>query len=110
MALGTHNIATWIGANVAGAPTSLELVDVLQNFGKSRATRLLIRRGKENRVHCELRMPLLRDCWMRSDELGRAVRKVWRAAIDGVEPDDWFVIDLHLGSDSRLLLQVAPTS
>lgn len=100
MALETHTIAVWTDGDADGDPP-LELIDALQDFGKSRATKLLIRRGKENKVHCERRVPLLRDCRVRSDELDRALRKVWRAAINAGEPGARFVIDLQLRSGSQ---------
>lgn len=106
----THTIATWNDGDADGGPPPLQLVDALQHFGKSRATKLLIRRGEASKVRCELRVPLLRDCRVRSDELGRALRKVWRAAIDAAEPGDRFVIDLHIGPDSRLVVQAARSS
>src|SRR5579871_3035433 len=110
MALETHTIPTWTDCDVDGAPVTLEVVEALQDFGRSRATRLLVQRGEESKVHCQLRVPLLRDCRVRPDELGRVLRKVWRAAIDEAEPGDRFVVDIHLGPDSLLVVQAARAS
>ena len=84
-----------------------QLVDALESFGKSRATKRLIRHGEENNIRCVLRVPLLRDCRVRSDELGRALREAWRASIGVAEPGDRFVIDLYVGADSRLVVRAA---
>lgn len=83
----------------------LPIIDALRSFGKSRATKLLIRRGVENNIHCKLRIPLLRQGSVRPVELGRVVRKVWRAAIVTADPGDQFVIKLYVGHDSRLVVQ-----
>ncbi|WGS20174.1 MULTISPECIES: hypothetical protein [unclassified Bradyrhizobium] len=110
MAIETLTIAIWNDEDAHGDPLPLQLVDALQDFGRSRATKLLIRRGQESDVRCELRVPLLRDCRVRSDELARAWGKVWRAAIDAAHPGDRFSIDLHVGPDSRLVVQAERSS
>jgi hypothetical protein len=99
----THTVAICSDANVDGE--QLPLIEALHNFAKSRATKLLIRRGKESDVCCELRVPLLREGNVRPDELGRAIRKVWRAAIDAAEPGNKFVIEFRAGPDSQLVVQ-----
>jgi len=108
--MAIETLTIWNDRDAHDDPLALQLVDALQDFGKSRATRLLIRRGKESDVHCELRVPFLRDCRVRSDDLARALRKVWRAAIDGADPGDRFTIDLHIGPDSRLVVQAERNS
>jgi len=108
MVIETQTIATWNDGDADG--NQLPLVDALQGFGKSRATKQLIRRGKESNVDCALRMPLLRECHVRPDELGRALRKVWRAAIDTAAPGDRFVIELNLGPDLRLVVKAGRRS
>ncbi|SRR5579871_6577054 len=105
MVLERQTVAVWNDGDACGDPPPSQLVDALQEFAKSRATRLLIRRGEQSGIHGGLRLPLLGDCRVRSDELARALRKVWRAAIDGAERGDRFVIDLFVGPDSRLVVQ-----
>lgn len=104
MEIEIQTVAIWKGEAADGdAPP--QLVDALERFGKSRATRLLIRRGEQADIRCGLRAPFLRDCRVRSDELGRALRKVWRAVMDAGKPGDQFVIDLQVGPDSRLMVR-----
>lgn len=98
-----HTVAICNDANVDGE--QLPLLEALQTFAKSRATKLLIRRGKESNVECALRVPFLREGNVRPDELGRAIRKVWRAAIDAAEPGNKFVIEFRARSDSQLVVQ-----
>ena len=110
MVIETHTIATWKDGDTDADPVRSELVDALESFGRSRATKLLIRRGEESDVRCTLRMPLLADCHVDPGELGRALRKVWRAAMDAAKPGDRFTIDLHVAPDSRLVVQAARSS
>jgi hypothetical protein len=110
MTIATQTIVIWNERDADGDPPPVQLVDALQDFGKSRATRLLIRRGEKSGIRCELRVPLLRDCCVRSDELAQALRKVCRAAMDAAGPGDRFIIDLHIGPDSRLLVQAVRSS
>lgn len=107
MVIETHTIAIWTDGNTAGEPSPPQLMDALGNFAKSRATRSLIREGLDRDVKCSLRVPLLDECRVRPDELGRALRKVWRAALDAGKAGDQFIIDLYIGPDYRLVVQVA---
>jgi hypothetical protein len=70
-----------------------QLVDALKSFGKSRATRLLTRRGEQVEASCAVfvRLPgAIRLNWA-------ALRKVWRAVMDAGKPGDQFMIDLMSG-------------
>jgi hypothetical protein len=97
-------ISIWGDGNAAGSERQLELVDALADFAKSRATRRLFREAKASNIQCDLRVPLLNNCRVCPDELARALRKVYRAVIDGAEPGERFTIDL-IKSDSQLAVQ-----
>jgi hypothetical protein len=105
MAIATCTIAMWSGRDADGDPLALPLIEALQYFGKSRATKNLIRQGKKRAVYCELRVPFLLDCRVRSNDLGRALRKVLHTAIDGSDPGAQFTIDFHVRPESWLVVQ-----
>jgi len=104
MEIETHTVAIWKGKATDGnAPP--HLMDALKVFGRSRATRLVIRLGEKNSIKCVLRVPLLRDFRVCADELGRALRKVLRAAMNAGKAGDEFMIELYVGADSQLVVR-----
>lgn len=104
MAIEAQSIAIWRDGHAEGdAPP--QLIDALQDFAKSRATRRLYREAEARKVRCDLRVPLVKDCRVRADQLGRAVRKVYRSVIDTAEPGEGFTIDFLPGPDSTLVVQ-----
>ncbi|MCP1850259.1 MULTISPECIES: hypothetical protein [unclassified Bradyrhizobium] len=100
-----QTISIWRDEEADGGMPSQQLVKALADVAKSGATRQLIRKGEDRNVECELRVPLLQDCYVHSDELGRVLRTVCRAAIEAGQAGDHFIIDLHVGPDSLLVVQ-----
>ncbi|WP_152977736.1 hypothetical protein [Bradyrhizobium pachyrhizi] len=103
-----QTISIWRSEDADGGTSPPELVEALVDVSKSKATRQLIRKGEGRSVKCHLRVPLVQDCHVHSEELGRALRKVMRAAIEAGGPGDHFMIDLHVSPDSRLVVQAKP--
>lgn len=99
-----QTITIWENETLDGRGATLQLVDALVEFGKAGETRRLTTKAEDRGVKCELLVPLLRDCLVRPQELGRALRKVWRAAIVVGEPGDHFTIDLSVSPDTRLVI------
>ncbi|MCZ4072151.1 hypothetical protein [Agrobacterium sp. LMR679] len=82
------------------------LMEALQDFAKSRATRKLYRFREESKVGCVLRVPLIKEeCPVEAGALGRALRKVARDAIAKAAAGDQLVIDFRIGPGSLLHIE-----
>ncbi len=93
------------GAGSDGASLPKQLLEALEDFAKSRASRDLVRKAEKRGVLCDLRVPLLKDCPVRSDELGRALRTVLRAAIETSESGDHVKVAFRAGAESGLVIE-----
>lgn len=83
------------------------LIEALQEFGRSRATKALIRYGNDRDVRCDLRVPLLEKGSVAPRVLGRALRRLCRETIDNAQPGDRAVVDFALEGDAALTLTVS---
>lgn len=82
------------------------LMEALQDFAKSRATRKLYLFREESNVGCVLRVPLIKEeCPVKAGALGRALRKVARDAIEKASPGDQLVVDFRIGPGSLLHIE-----
>jgi signal transduction histidine kinase len=94
-----------------GTPDAKELIEALDDFAKSRATRELIRSNVQRRIQCALRVPLLKDGHaVRPTELGRVLRKVIRSAVEASSPGDHVLVDFIVTADSRLEIKAGPAT
>lgn len=109
MVLGTHSIPIWKSESADDGTPRLFLADALEEFSKSRATRRLIREGLARDIRSALQVPLAYEVYVRPGDLGRAVRKVMRAALDVSTSGECFVIDLGFGPDSLLSVTATRT-
>lgn len=88
-----------------------ELVDALVDVSKSRSTRDIIRDSQQHQVKCALRVPLLKGSHpVQAAELGRALRRVMRAAIDAASPGDHVLVDFIVTSSSCLDVKAGPAA
>jgi hypothetical protein len=107
MVIETCTISAWNAEHPAPDPDAQELIEALHEFSKKRAMRELIEYGKDCDIHGALRLPLLRACRVRPSELSRALRKVWRTAVDASKPGDRLTIEFRPASDARLVVEAA---
>lgn len=106
MVVTTESIAIWKDSSADDPALLREFGDVLQDFGRSRPTRHLIRQGKDRDIKFDLRVPLVREFYVRPREFGRRLRRAWRTALGTAVPGDCFLIDLVFEADSRLVVMV----
>ncbi|MBL8580499.1 MAG: hypothetical protein JNK47_25170 [Mesorhizobium sp.] len=111
MAIETESIGIHNGPRPEGERNTKELVEALADVAKARSMRNLQRYSKQHQVHCALRVPLLKGSFpVQSAELGRALRKVMRAAVDTAQPGDHILVDFIVTADSHLLVKGGPAS
>lgn len=107
MEIEAYTISIWKNGDVDGDEAPRQLIDALESFAKSRATRRLFREAEDRNVHCDLRVPLVKDCRVRPSELARALRKLYRAVIDTAQPGERFVIDFYPKTESQFSVKAA---
>lgn len=111
MAIETERIAIYSDTHPDGERNTKELVEALADVAKARSMRDLQRYSKQGQVDCALRVPLLKgSCLVQVAELGRALRKVMRAAVNAAQPSDHVLIDFIVTPDSHLLVKAGPAS
>lgn len=111
MAIETESVGIHNGPRPEGEHKTKELVEALADVAKGRSMRDLQRYSKQRQVYCALRVPLLKGSYpVHSVELGRALRKVMRAAVDVAQPGDHILVDFIITSDSHLLVKAGPAA
>lgn len=111
MAIETEVVAVYNGTPPTGTRTPKELVEALADVAKARSMRDLLRYNKQREVSCALRVPLLKGSYpVESGELGRALRKVIRGAVDAASSGDHVLVDFIPESDARLIVKAGPAA
>lgn len=88
-----------------------DLVDALSDVAKARSTKDLMRMSQQRQVNCALRVPLLKGRHpVRSNELGRTLRKLIRSAVDAASPGDHVLVDFLVTSDPCLEIRAGPAN
>jgi hypothetical protein len=85
----------------------IELVEATSLVAASRATRAIIKAYKAADVTSNLIVPLVTDCPVDAGILGRAMRRVWKAALNGVEKGDSVLVVLRPNKDAEVIDIVA---
>jgi hypothetical protein len=73
----------------------VDLVEAMSMVAASRATREIIKAYKAAGVTSNLIVPLVADCPVDAAVLGRAMRRVWKAALSGAEKGDSVLVELR---------------
>lgn len=95
-------------AHVAGDAPPMQLIEAMTKVAESRATRELIRDIQRAGVKGYMFLPMLAECLVEAAELGRALRKVWRAALKNAAPGDRIAVEPRLGEGSTLIVAAGP--
>ena len=81
----------------------VDLVEAMLAVAASRATRAIINAYKAAGVTGNLIVPLVTDCPVDPAVLGRAMRRVWKAALDGVKKGDSVLVELRPNKDVEVV-------
>lgn len=69
----------------------------------SRATRAIINAYQAAGVTCNVLVPLVTDCPVDPATLGRAMRRVWKTALEGAEKGDFVRVELRPNWDAGVV-------
>lgn len=85
----------------------VELIEAMSTVSASRSTRAVIKAYKAAGVTSNLRFPLVADCPVNPVTLGRAMRKVWKAALNGVEKGGSILVELRPKKEMQVVEIIA---
>ncbi|MBK3666438.1 hypothetical protein JJE66_35150 [Bradyrhizobium diazoefficiens] len=86
----------------------VELIEGMSTVSASRSTRAVIKAYKAAAgVTSNLRFPLVADCPVNPVTLGRAMRKVWKAALNGVEKGGSILVELRPKKEMQVVEIIA---
>ena len=95
-------------APVTGGVPPMQLIEAMARVAESRATRELIRNGERADIKGYMFLPMLQECRVDAAELGRAMRKVWRAALKNARAGDQIAVEPRLRQCDILIVAAGP--
>lgn len=81
----------------------VDLVEAMSVVAASRATRAIINTYKAAGVTSQLIVPLVTDCPVDPVLLGRAMRRVWKVALNGVEKGGSVLVELRPKKEAKVV-------
>ena len=84
------------------------LIEAMADVAGSRATREMLRDFHRSGVRGYMFMPLMRDCLVDPRQLGRAMRKVWRAVLAKAIPGDVIALEPYPAEPGTLVIAAGP--
>lgn len=81
----------------------VDLVEAMSAVAASRATRAIINAYKAAGVTSKLIVPLVTDCPVDPVLLGRAMRRVWKVALNGVEKGGSVLVELRPKKEANIV-------
>lgn len=88
-------------------PVPVDLVEAMSALAGARSTRTIIKAYKAAGVTSNLIIPLVSDCPVDSARLGRAMRRVWKAALDEAKSGDTILVELRPQKNARIVEIIA---
>lgn len=79
----------------------VDLVEAMSSVAASRSTRAIIKAYKAAGVTSNLIVPFVTDCPVDAAILGRAMRQVWKTALNGTEKGDTVLVELRPKMDAE---------
>lgn len=88
----------------------VELIEAMSTVSASRSMRSVIKAYKAAGVTSNLRLPLVVDCSVNPVMLGRAMRKVWKAALNGAEKGGSILVELRPKKETQIVEIIASSA
>jgi len=83
--------------------TPVDLVEAMSSVAAARSTRTIINAYKTAGVTSNLIVPFVADCPVDAAILGRAMRRLWKTALNGATKGDTVLVELRPRKDADVL-------